>query len=148
MGTEKFLLVSTNVLPAVFQNVVYAKEILPTGQASNITKAIQMAGISRSAFYKYKDFVFKYSNDKNNHLNLKAKLSDKAGVFSALTTELSNFNVNLITVNQHTPVDGVADVSLTVDVNNLNISIDNLIENLSNVTGVLSIKTISGGNYD
>ena len=148
MGDEKFLLVSTNVLPAVFQSVVYAKELLATGQAPNITKAIQMAGISRSAFYKYKDFVFKYSNNKNNHLNLKAKLSDKAGVFSALTTELSKFNVNLITVNQHTPVDGVADVSLTVDVNNLNISIDKLIENLSNVTGVVSIKTISGGNYD
>ena len=148
MGTEKFLLVSTNVLPAVFQSVVYAKELLATGQASTITKAIQMAGISRSAFYKYKDFVFKYSDNKNNCLNLKAKLSDKAGVFSALTTELSKVNVNLITVNQNTPVDGVADVALTVDINNSTISIDELINNLSKVTGVVSIKTISGGNYD
>lgn len=148
MGSEKFLLVSTNVLPTVFQGVVYAKELLATGQAANITKAIQMAGISRSAFYKYKDFVFKYTDSENNYLNLKAQLSDKAGVFSALTTALSKFNVNLVTVNQNTPVNGAADVSLTVDINNLTVSLEELIKTLSKIDGVISIKTISGGKYD
>ena len=148
MGNEKFLLVSPTVLPPVFKGVVYAKELLATGQAANTTKAIQMAGISRSAFYKYKDFVFKYSDSVDNYLNLKALLSDKAGVFSALTTALSKFNVNLITVNQNTPINGTADVSLTVDIENSTVSLDDLIKTLSKVDGVISIKTISGGKYD
>ena len=82
---DRYLLINSAVLPPVFEGVILAKELLASGKASSAAAAAKAAGISRSAFYKYKDYVFKYSALKGDTLNLNALLSDRAGVFSALT---------------------------------------------------------------
>ena len=105
--------------------------------------AAKAAGISRSAFYKYKDYVFKYSALKGDTLNLNALLSDRAGVFSALTAELFSCGANIITVSQGIPENGTANASLTVSTGN--ISPEELIKRLLNIDGVISIKRIDGG---
>lgn len=148
MESKTYFLVNSTVLPPVFKGVVLAKELLATGKAQNTSTAIKMAGISRTAFYKYKDYVFNYSNSTDKTVTLIAKLSDKAGVFSALTTTLYEYGVNIITINQSVPVDGVADVSLTIQMQNVTISLEDLLEKLNNIDGIVSIKTIIGGKND
>ena len=142
MKQSEYFLIDKNVLPPVFEGVIYAKELLSSGSVSNASQAAKAAGISRSAFYKYKDYVFKYTETQANTLNLSAVLTDKAGVFSAVTSMLYNYGANIITANQSMPVDGSAVVSLTVRTDNLSVKIDTLLKNLRGIDGVVSINSI------
>ena len=142
MKKDCFLIVNSEILPPVFAGVIRAKELLKNGTASNTSHAAKLAGISRSAFYKYRDFVFKYEDTDAQTLNLAAVLSDRAGVFSAMTAILYENGINIITVNQDAPVNGTAAVTLAVKTNNVDISIDELLEKLRNVSGIISIKAV------
>lgn len=145
MEKDRYLLISPKVLPPVFENVILAKELLASGKAASAAQAAKLVGISRSAFYKYKDFVFKYSGTAGNTLNINALLSDRAGVFSALTAELYSCGANIITVTQGLPENSTANVSLTVSTGESGISPDELIGRLLKIDGVISIKIIDGG---
>ena len=142
MKNNDYYLINALMLPPVFSGVVTAKELLANGKATNASQAAKMAGISRSAFYKYKDFVFKYTDGGKDTVNLSALLSDKAGVFSAFTTVLYQHGANIITVNQGMPVDGTATASLTIRTENLSVPLDRLVESLGSVSGVISVKIL------
>ena len=143
MDKKSYLLIDADILPPVFTGVIRAKELLADGKLST-AQAVKEAGISRSAFYKYKDFVFKYSGSGGNTLSLNAALSDRAGVFSALTAALYDCGANIITVSQGLPENGKANVSLTVSIGS-EIGADGLINRLLETDGVISIKRIDGG---
>lgn len=140
MEKSSMLLVDSKVLPGVFEGVVLAKELLADGRAQNASQAAKMAGISRSAFYKYKDYVFKYSDNTLNTVTLFAKLSDKAGMLSLLTTALYELGANILTVNQGIPVNNTADVSITVKTDNIKIPILEVLNTLKGIDGVISVK--------
>lgn len=142
MKQSEYYLVDKKVLPSVFEGVIQAKELLANGLAANASQASKAAGISRSAFYKYKDYVFKYTESQANTVNLSAVLNDKAGVFSALTALLYKYGANIITVNQSMPVDGSAVVSITVRTDKLSVKIDTLLKKLREIDGVVSINSI------
>ena len=142
MKNNDLIIVDSRVLPSVFGGVIKAKELIATGKAENTSQAIKMAGISRSAFYKYRDFVFKYNDNDTDNISLSANLSDKAGVFSALTAVLYECGANIITLNQGIPVDGVAAVSITIKTDGLNIPLEALISELQSVDGVISVKAV------
>lgn len=145
MKNSTYLLVDSRVLPSVFEGVILAKELLADGRAQNASQAVKMAGISRSAFYKYKDYVFKYSDNEQKTLTLMAKLSDKAGMLSSLTTVLYEYGANIMTVNQGIPIDGAADVSVTVTTNDLSVTVDEMLTAIKKIDGVISIKSMNGG---
>ncbi len=142
MQNDYYMLVNSKVLPDVFKGVITAKELLSSGKATNISKAVKAAGISRSAFYKYKNSVFKYEADDKHEMTISAMLSDRSGVFSAMTSVLSSYGVNIITVNQNKPVSGMAAVTLTVRTDNTKISVSDLIARLKSVDGIISIKEV------
>ena len=142
MEKDFYILVNSKVLPPVFKNVIKAKELLLAGKAKSATVASKTAGISRSAFYKYKDYVFKYETDSKNEVTLSAVLSDRAGVLSAMTAALYSFGANIITVNQHAPSGGTAAVSITVRTDNAKVSVSDLVEYLKSVDGIVSIKAL------
>jgi chorismate mutase len=145
MKNSSYFLVDSKVLPSVFESVVLAKELLADGRAQNASQAAKMAGISRSAFYKYKDFVFKYSDTDQKTLTIFARLSDKAGMLSSLTTKLYEYGANILTVNQGIPVDGAADVSITIKTDDITVSVDEILQSLKGIDGVISIKSMNGG---
>ena len=140
MEKSSMLLVDSKVLPSVFEGVVLAKELLADGRAQNASQAAKMAGISRSAFYKYKDYVFKYSDNTLNTVTLFAKLSDKAGMLSLITTALYELGANILTVNQGIPVNNTADVSITVKTDDIKIPISEVLDTLKGIDGVISVK--------
>ena len=143
MEKDCFLVVNSKVLPSVYKNVLKAKTLLAEGKAPNASQAVKAVGISRSAFYKYKDNVFEYQPDsKNQTIHLNAVLYDRAGVFSAMTTMLYRHGVNIITVNQSMPVNGTATVSLTISIGSIKISLDELVQELKCVDGIISVKSI------
>lgn len=143
MEKDCFLVVNSKVLPSVYKNVLRAKTLLAEGKAPNASQAVKAVGISRSAFYKYKDYVFEYQSDsKNQTIHLNALLNDRAGVFSAMTAMLYRYGVNIITVNQSMPVNGMATVSLTISIGAIKISLDELLQELRTVDGIISVKSI------
>lgn len=144
MEVPKYLMVSTDVLPEVFYKVVYAKKLIAQGKAKNASQAAAMAGISRSAFYKYKDSVYVFdSRMSDNIVNYQFYLEDEPGVLSSVLTTLYNTGANVLTINQNIPLDGVAPVSISIRMNDVQISDDEVLELIRNLKGVVEVKRVS-----
>lgn len=140
MEKVNYYLVNASILPPVYSKVIEAKNYLASGEASSTSQAVKMAGISRSAYYKYKDSIFEYSTDSNDEtLTINAKLKDNAGVLSALMNELYKAGANILSVSQSVPVNSVADVSVTVRATDMTVTVQVLIENIKSIKGVNSV---------
>lgn len=95
-----------------------------------------MAGISRSAYYKYKDKIFEYSEQAEDTSTVNAKLLDNAGVLSSVMNELYLAGANVLSVNQSIPVNNVADVSITVRISQAGVTDDRLLDKIKKINGV------------
>ncbi len=139
----RYLIVSADVLPEVILKVLEAKRLLSKAQAKNSSEACRMVGISRSAYYKYKDNVQLYEERDNSQLGtLYLKLSDEPGVLSRVLKKLYDNSANILTVNQNIPVDAVAIVTISIRVNRDEVSMEEILRNLSEIDGVVSVKRI------
>lgn len=136
MGKVNYLLVDKSILPKVYVKVLEAKSLLQSGEASNASQAAKMAGISRSAYYKYKDKIFEYSEQGDDVSTVNAKLKDNAGVLSAVMNVLYVAGANILSINQSIPLNGVADVSITFSFADSEVSQDELIGKIKDVSGV------------
>lgn len=139
----QYLIVNADVLPDVFHKVIEAKQLLSKAQAKNSSDACRIVGISRSAYYKYKDNVQVYDEKDNSQLStLYFKLSDEPGVLSRVLKKLYDNGANILTVNQNIPVDAVAIVTISIRVNRDEVSMEEILRNLSEIDGVVSVKRI------
>ncbi len=144
MKNATYLLVEQNVLPEVFGKVIQAKQFLLNGEASSTSEAVRMAGISRSVFYKYKDAVYPYNRKLSSQMiTIQAVLLDRPGVLMSLISAMYATGANILTINQNIPVNGRALVSISARVDRMDSSVEELLEHLKQVDGVLSIDSIS-----
>ena len=144
MKNTAYLLVEQDVLPEVFTKVIQAKQYLLDGEASSTSEAVRMAGISRSVFYKYKDAVYPYNRKLSNHMiTVQAMLLARPGVLMSLVSAVYAKGANILTINQNIPVNGRALISISARVDHLDSSVEELLEQLRQVEGVLSIDSIS-----
>ena len=139
MQKDYYMLINSKVLPPVYKNVIKAKELLSAGEISSTSDAVKAAGLSRSAFYKYKDYVFRYEAENPHEVTLNAVLYDRAGVLAAMTGALSHFGANILTVNQSAPKGGAAEVMVKIRTDNMKITVDDLIDKLKMVDGIVSV---------
>lgn len=139
MSKVNYYLIDSSILPEVYSKVIKAKYLISSGEASSASEAAKMAGISRSAYYKYKDKIFEYSEQAEDTTTLNAKLHDNAGVLSSVMNEVYLAGANVLSVNQSVPVNQVADVSITIRNADANATDDELIEKIRKINGVISI---------
>ena len=142
MGKVNYLLVDMSVFPEVYVKVIEAKGYLQSGEATNASQAVKMAGISRSAYYKYKDKIFEYSEQGDDVTTINAKLQDNAGVLSSVMNELYLAGANILAVNQSIPVNNIADVSITVSFAQSGHMTDEVLEKIKSVGGVKSAELV------
>lgn len=142
MGKVNYLLVDMSVLPEVYVKVIEAKGYLQSGEAANASQAAKMAGISRSAYYKYKDKIFEYSEQGDDVTTINAKLQDNAGVLGSVINELYLAGANILAVNQSIPVNNIADVSITVSFAQSGHMTDEVLEKIKSVGGVKSAESV------
>ena len=141
----RLILVDAATLPPVYGAVLAAKRLLSSGEAASAAEAARMAGISRTAFYKYKDAVFPYDADRGGGVvTIHMVLCDRPGVLSGVLAAFADAGANILTVNQNIPTGGQADVSVSARTDQMHCPLDALICTLRGVTGVTHISGISG----
>lgn len=144
-GEKSFVVVSSEVLPEIILKVLQAKRMKARGEAKNSTEACKAVGISRSAYYKYKDSVFTYAEKLTNKIiSLYFVLRDEKGVLSAIISKLYEYNVNILTVNQNIPVDAVAAVTVSFRFEGEQMDTAVIQSELAGINGVVSVKLIAG----
>lgn len=142
---HRLLLVDAAALPEVFVRVLEAKQYLQSGQAATAAEAARLAGISRTAFYKYKDAVFPYdARGSGDIVTVHMVLRDSPGVLSSLLAAFAQAGANILTVNQNIPAGGAASVSISARTDRLAMPIDAFIRLLGDVPGVERITSLSG----
>lgn len=141
----KYYIVDSAVLPEIFAKVVEVKELLATGEARTINQATARVGISRSAFYKYKDTVRPFNDMLSGRIvTLRLTLRDQPGALSTVLQGLAAMGSNVLTINQSVPAGGVAEVSLDVETSGLRVSLEELLGNIRTVSGVVDCQTPAG----
>lgn len=142
---RRFVIVNSDVLPEIILKVLEAKRMKAGGEVSTSAEACRVVGISRSAYYKYKDSVFNYEEQLiNNIVSVYCTLRDEKGVLSSIISKLYELNTNILTINQNIPIDSVATVTFSVRFERGGLSTARLTEELSAVDGVVGVKIVSG----
>ena len=142
---HKYYIVEASALPEVFLKVAEAKHLLQTGVVSTVNDATKATGISRSAFYKYRDAVLPFQNMMTGRvITFQLHLQDKQGLLSYLLTILAEHKVNLQTINSIVPTGGSAILTITAETIDVTIPLEELLTILSNVPGVIKAEIIAG----
>lgn len=139
-----YVLVDSEVAPEVFVKVVEAKNYLASGRCNTIGEALEHAKISRTAFYKYKNYVFSYNDAKSDKMiTLGFTLEDISGVLSDILKVLARYNTNVLTINQNIPVNGIANVTISIETGNMTVDSDELTRNLGRIYGVNRVTVLA-----
>ena len=141
----KYYLVEAGVLPEIFLKVVEARELLQTGECSTVGEAAARVGISRSAFYKYKDSIAPFQDLRGgNILTFHVLLRDQPGHLSTVLSLFARCGANILTINQSIPVNGCAAITISAESAGMTESVETLMERLLNSEGVLRAEILAG----
>lgn len=144
MGEEKFFIVNDKSLPEIFKKVVQVKEMIQLGKCKDISEAIKIVGISRSTYYKYKDDIFPMeSGMKSKKVTLVVLISHKEGALSKVLDCIAFYKGNILTINQDIPINLAANVTVTIDISNMEKSISQLAARLNSLPNVISVKLLA-----
>ena len=125
---SKYYVVSGDILPDVLEQVMQARILLQSGKAKRISEAVKMVGISRGTYYKYKDAVFSFNAEQSSRKAIISMiLRNEKGTLSKVLSLVSVKQVNVLAINQTIPINGIANVALTLDISDLEISIQSLV---------------------
>ena len=113
---NQYYVLKAKAVPEVLLKVVEAKRLLDSGKMTSVLDATESVGISRSSFYKYKDDIFPYhETEKGKTITMVIQLDDKPGLLSVVSRVLADFKVNVLTIHQSIPINGIASLTLSAD---------------------------------
>lgn len=142
---SKFYLVDGDALPEVFIRVTEARELLDTGRVQTVAEAAAQVGISRSAYYKYKDSVLPFQAlGRGRIVTFQIMLRHQMGVLSSMLGLFAETGANILTINQGIPTDGTAPVTVTADTADMNISTEELLDQIEGIEGVIRASVAAG----
>ena len=142
---SRYYIVEASALPEVFLKVAEAKRLLSVGQANTVNDAAKMTGISRSAFYKYRDAILPFQNRLIAQIiTFQLLLHDAPGALSGILNMLANFGTNIQTINSIQPTNSCALVTISADTSGLTISLEDLLHNLSEAPHVIKAEVLGG----
>ena len=143
--TIKYYIVAAEALPAVFVKVAEAKRMMQTGEVSTVGAATRAVGISRSAFYKYKDAVQPFNNMKAGRIiTFYTMLKDNPGVLSNVLSIFAGSGANILTINQSIPTNGCAAVTVSAETSDMEQTLEELMALVTSVDGVVKFDILAG----
>jgi chorismate mutase len=141
---SKYLLVDKKILPSYYDKVIEARTLLESGKIKDVSEAVKAVGISRSTYYKYKDYIFSTNVDTDGRKAIISfTLSHKPGILSEVISKLSYYGANILTITQNLPINSRAHVVVTLDISCLSIEIDTLVREINAIDKVSGTKLIS-----
>ncbi len=144
-GTPRYYIVEASALPEIFIKVVEAKRLLETGEETTVNGAARRTGISRSAFYKYKDTVRPFNDMLNGHIvTFQMMMRDEPGNLSSVLNIFAACGGNILTINQNLPSGGCAMVTITAETSNMTITLGELLARTEQLEGVLRCEVLAG----
>lgn len=143
MPEDPYYLIRRSHLPEVMKKTVEVIELLQRRKEMSVQEAVQEVGISRSAFYKYKDAVKPfYSSDMGRIITVSLLLRHVAGVLSEVLGTFSRIQANILTINQAIPLQGTATVTVSLDTQNVVVDMDSLLNDLRDIHGVEEVTLV------
>ena len=143
MEKSKYYVVRDKALPEVLQKVAEAKQLLDKNRSMTVQEATERLGLSRSSFYKYKDDIAPFSdNTRGKTVTLVIQMEDEPGLLSDLLHVVADYRANILTIHQTIPVNGIATVTLSVEVRDNTGDMSGLVEEIENMTGIQNIKIL------
>ena len=143
--SNRYYLVEGSALPEVFIRVTEARELLDTGQVKTVAEAADRVGISRSAYYKYKNAVMPFEDmDRGRILTFQIMLRHKMGILSEVLGLFANTGANILTINQGIPTNGAALVTISAEIAGMEIAPEVLLGKLAETDGVIKATVVAG----
>ena len=141
---SNYLIIHKSILPDYYDKVLQTRRMLEEGKVREVSQAVKLTGISRSTYYKYKDFILEpteFSSGRKAVLSM--LLAHEQGILSAVLSCIAGFGCSVLTITQNLPVHGVASLSIALDISQLEGGINDLIEHLSQIAGVEQPKLVA-----
>ncbi len=143
--TPNYYIVEADALPEIFCKVVEARRMLDTGEAETVNQAVQLTGISRSAFYKYRDAVRPFQDMLHGRIvTFQIMMKDEPGILSQVLNFFADSGANILTINQGLPINGCAVVTVNAETSGLRGSLQELLAQLNEAEGVLRGEILAG----
>ena len=141
---KNFFIIEADVLPEIFLKVVEAKKLMESGKVKTVQDATKQLGISRSAYYKYKDAIYPlYDNYRGRTITMAMSLMNEAGILSNILNVLAEEEVNVLTINSNIPINNVANATITIETAKLQKQLTELVSKIEQIEGVLNFKIIA-----
>jgi chorismate mutase len=141
---SKYFVVKQKAVPEVLLKVVKAKKLLDSERVITVQEATDRVGISRSSFYKYKDDIFPfYDNTKGKTITLVMQMDDEPGLLSDLLHVIAVYHANILTIHQSIPVNGVATLTLSIQVLECTGNVSRMVENIEDKDGIHYVKILA-----
>ena len=142
---NKYLLVDKAILPDYYEKVIEARALISSGKVNDVSEAVKVVGISRSTYYKYKDYVFAINSDTEcRKAVMSFTLSHKAGLLGEVLGKLSEIGANILTITQNMPINSRAHVVVSLDISCIDVAHpEELISILNGIDGVTGTKLVS-----
>ena len=142
---KNYYIVDKAVLPEIFLKVMDVKNLLESKKEKTVQDAVNRVGISRSAFYKYRDCISPFQNMMAGRIiTFQMVLKDKAGVLSSILSIFANCGANILTINQAIPTNGCASVTISAETSGISQGVEALMRALSQVDGVRKVEVLAG----
>lgn len=143
MDKTKYYVVKKKAVPEVLLKVVEAKHLLASERAMTIQEATERTGISRSSFYKYKDDIFPFhENEKGQTITLVIQMDDTPGLLAELLRRVSSYQANILTIHQSIPLNGVATLTLSVEILSATGNLSDMVADIEEHEGVHYLKIV------
>ena len=144
MEKGQYFVLKERAVPEVLLKVVEAKRLFDSGKVPSVQEATEMVGISRSSFYKYKDDIFPFHDStQGKTVTLSMQIEDEPGLLSDVLQVIAQFGANILTIHQSIPINGVATLSISVQVLQTTKDISEMLDAMEKRTGVQRVKILA-----
>ena len=141
---ENYLIIHKSILPEYYEKVLEVRRLMECGKVREVSQAVKQVGISRSTYYKYKDYIFSPEDmDAGRMAVLEMMLDHTPGVLSAILSRISAVGASVVTITQSPPIRGMASVTITLDISGMSVPIAALLDAIGSSGGIENLKLLA-----
>ncbi|MBR7075247.1 MAG: ACT domain-containing protein [Oscillospiraceae bacterium] len=141
---DQYLIIHKSILPEYYEKVIEARRLIETGKIKDVSQAVREVGISRSTYYKYKDFILEPTEISGGRKAvLSMMLNHEQGILSALLQRICEARANVLTITQSLPIRDRASVTISLDVSEVDSSMEDFVAKLTEVPGVEQVRVLA-----